>query len=169
MATAAFSDMGCMLESEVAWNILACASSILPWMVSTQARATSAAPTAAQALSAFVAAIPAAAAAVSAGAATLSATADALSMEAAALNADAAALSAQAAALGEGGTRPSYGPSRSVSTVSSLQEGGAEWGSGFVDSGVAGTGADEPAKLKEGDLNRPRYFHRKRFLENNYV
>lgn len=27
-----------------------------------------------------------------------------------------------------------------------------------MDSGVAGTRADEPAKLKEGDLNRPRYF-----------
>ena len=38
-----------------------------------------------------------------------------------------------------------------------------------MDSGVAGTGADEPAKLKEGDLNRPKYFHRKRFLENNCV
>ena len=34
-----------------------------------------------------------------------------------------------------------------------------------MDSGVASTGIDEPAKLKEGDLNRPRYFHRKRFLE----
>jgi hypothetical protein len=34
-----------------------------------------------------------------------------------------------------------------------------------VDSGVAGTGADEPAKLKEEDLNRPRIFHRKRFLQ----
>ena len=67
-----------------------------------------------------------------------------------------------------GGMRPSYGPSRSVSMASSLQEGGAEWGSGFVDSGVAGTRADELAKL-EGDLNRPRYFHRKRFLENNCV
>ena len=49
------------------------------------------------------------------------------------------------------------------------KKGVREWGSGFVDSGVAGTRADEPAKLKEGDLNRPRYFHRKRFLENNYV
>ena len=49
------------------------------------------------------------------------------------------------------------------------QEGGAGKGSGFVDSGVAGTGADEPAKLKQGDLNRPTYFHRKRFLENNCV
>ena len=36
-----------------------------------------------------------------------------------------------------------------------------------MDSGVAGTRADEPAKLKEGDLNRPRYFQHKRFLENN--
>ena len=38
-----------------------------------------------------------------------------------------------------------------------------------MDSGVAGTRVDEPAKLKEGDLNIPRYFHRKRFLENNFV
>ena len=38
-----------------------------------------------------------------------------------------------------------------------------------MDSGVAGIGADEPAKLKEGDLNRPRYFHHKRFLKNNCV
>ena len=94
MATAAFSDVGCMLESEVAWNILACASSILPWMASTRARATSVARTIARALSAFAAAIAAAAAAVSAAAAALSAAADALSAEAAALNADAAALSA---------------------------------------------------------------------------
>ena len=49
------------------------------------------------------------------------------------------------------------------------KKGVREWGSGFVDSGVASTRADEPAKLKEGDLNRPRYFHRKRFLENNCV
>ena len=27
-----------------------------------------------------------------------------------------------------------------------------------MDSGVAGTGADEPAKLKEEDLNRHRFF-----------
>ena len=38
-----------------------------------------------------------------------------------------------------------------------------------MDSGVAGIGVDGPAKLKEGDLNRPRYFHHKRFLENNCV
>ena len=49
------------------------------------------------------------------------------------------------------------------------KKGVREWGLGFVDSGVAGTGADDPAKLNEGDLNRPRYFHRKRFLENNCV
>ena len=34
-----------------------------------------------------------------------------------------------------------------------------------MDSGVAGTGADKSAKLKEEDLNRPRNFHRKRFLQ----
>ena len=49
------------------------------------------------------------------------------------------------------------------------KKGVSEWGLGFVDSGVAGTGADEPVKLKEGDINRSRYFHRKRFLENNCV
>ena len=52
---------------------------------------------------------------------------------------------------------------------SSLQEGVQEWGSGFVDSGVADTRADEPAKLMEEDLNIPRNFHRKRFLQNNRV
>ena len=41
------------------------------------------------------------------------------------------------------------------------KKGVREWGSGIVDSGVAGTGADEPTKLKEEDLNRPRNFHRK--------
>ena len=49
------------------------------------------------------------------------------------------------------------------------KKGVREWGLGFMDSGVAGTGEDELVKLKEGDLNRPRYFHHKRFLENNYV
>ena len=34
-----------------------------------------------------------------------------------------------------------------------------------MDSGVSGTGADEPVKLKEEDLNRPTNFHRKRFLQ----
>ena len=34
-----------------------------------------------------------------------------------------------------------------------------------MDSGVAGTRADEPTKLKEEDLNRPRNFHRKRSLQ----
>ena len=38
-----------------------------------------------------------------------------------------------------------------------------------MDLGVAGTGADEPANLKEEDLNRPRAFHPKRFLQNNGV
>ena len=94
MATAAFSDVGCMLESEVAGNILACASSILTWMASTRGKATSAARTTARALSVFVATVAAAAAGVSATAAALSAAADALSAVAAALNADAAALSA---------------------------------------------------------------------------
>ena len=78
MATAAFLDVGCMLDSEVAWNILA-------WMALTRAGVTSAAWTAARALSAFTAAVAAAAA-------PLSAAADALSAEAAALNADAATL-----------------------------------------------------------------------------
>ena len=49
------------------------------------------------------------------------------------------------------------------------KKGVRERGSGFVDSGVADTGADEPAKLKEEDLNRPTNFHRKRFLQNNCV
>ena len=31
--------------------------------------------------------------------------------------------------------------------------------------GVAGTGIDEPVKLKEEDLNRPTNFHRKWFLQ----
>ena len=38
------------------------------------------------------------------------------------------------------------------------KKGVREWGSGFVDSGVAGTRADKPAKLKEGDLNSPGIF-----------
>ena len=83
MAAAAFSDVGCMPESEVAWNILACASPILAWMASTWARVTSAARTAAQALFVFASAVAAAAIAVSAAAAALSAAADALSAEAA--------------------------------------------------------------------------------------
>ena len=33
-----------------------------------------------------------------------------------------------------------------------------------MDSGLAGTGVDEPVKLKEEDLNRPRNFHHKWFL-----
>ena len=86
MATSDFSYMGCMLDSEVAWNILV-------WMASTQARATSMARTAAQALSAFAAIIEAAAAAVSAAAAALSAATNDLLADEATLNADAAALS----------------------------------------------------------------------------
>ena len=93
MATTAFSNVGCMLDFEVAWNILACASSILAWMASTRATATLATRMAAQVLLEFAAAIAAAAAAVSAAAAALSTAADTLSTDAAALNADAAALS----------------------------------------------------------------------------
>ena len=53
--------------------------------------------------------------------------------------------------------------------VQAFTKGVREWVSGFVDSGVADTGVDEPVKLKEEDLNRPRIFHRKRFLQNNCV
>ena len=45
------------------------------------------------------------------------------------------------------------------------KKGVQEWGSGFVDSGVAGTKADEPTKLEEEDLNRTTNFHHKRFLQ----
>ena len=89
-----FSDVGCMLESEVAWNILVCASSILAWMASTRARATLVAQTAGRALSVFAAVVGAAAAAISAVAVSLSSLADALWAEAAALNAYAVTLSA---------------------------------------------------------------------------
>ena len=34
------------------------------------------------------------------------------------------------------------------------EKGVQEWGSGFVDSAVAGTRADHTAKLKEEDLNK---------------
>ena len=117
---------------------------------------------------AFATAVTAAAAAVSVAAAALSAAADTLLVEAAALNADAAALSAQAAALG-GGRGHRTGLHEAFPWCHLCKKGVREWGSGFVDSGVFGTRADEPAKLKEGDLNRPRYFHRKRFLESNCV
>jgi hypothetical protein len=86
-------DMGCRMDCEEAWNILAWSSSMWEWMASTRARATSVARMAARALSAFAAAVAAATAAVSAAAAALSAAADALSMDASMLNADAAVLS----------------------------------------------------------------------------
>ena len=117
----------------------------------------------------FAAAVAAGAAAVLAAAAALSAIADALSAEAAALNADVAALSAQAAALGGGGRGHRTGLHEAFPWPHLCKKGVREWGLGFMYLGVAGTGADEPTKLKEGDLNRHRYFHRKRFLENNCV
>ena len=72
-------------------------------------------------------------------------------------------------ALGGGGRGHHTGLHEAFPRHHLCKKGVREWGSVFVDSEVAGTRADEPAKLKEGDLNRPRYFHRKRFLENNFV
>ena len=77
-------------------------------------------------------------------------------------------LSAQAAVL-RGGRSHRTGLHEAFPWRHLCKKGVREWGSGFVDSGVADTGADETTKLKEEDLNRPRYFHRKRFLENNCV
>ena len=127
-------------------------------MASTQARVTSVAWMAARTLSTFAATVAVAAAAISAAAAALSAATDALSTEAVALSADAAALSGQATGLHE-----------AFPWCHLCKKGVQEWGSGFLDSGVADTRADEPAKLKVEDLNRPMIIHHKLFLQNQCV